>query len=49
MPDIDYQELLVLIASIIKIALPFGVITGFVEWAVTFFLKCVFPRRFKGD
>lgn len=49
MPDIDYQELLSLVAIIIKLALPFGIITGLGEWIVSFFLKCVFPNRFKGD
>lgn len=49
MLDVDYQEVLSLVATIIKLALPVGAILGLGEWSVSFFLKCVFPKRFKGD
>lgn len=47
MPDIDYQEMITVIAIIIKFATPIGVIFAVGEWSITFFFECAFPKFFK--
>lgn len=49
MVDVDYQEVLNLIASVFKVALPVGVIFGVAEWTLSFFLRCAFPTLFRRD
>lgn len=46
---IDYSQIIELIATIIKVAMPIGLIMMLSEWAVKFFMKVVSGRYLKGD
>lgn len=40
----DYQEIIIMAAEIIRVALPIGVILSLTEWAVSFFMKNVLGK-----
>lgn len=44
---IDYQQVIEMIAQIIKIATPIGVLLSLSEWAVGFFIKNALGRWIK--
>lgn len=47
MPDLDYQDLISVLVSLLRVAVPVGVIFSIGEWCVTFFFECAFPKFFK--
>lgn len=40
----DYTEVIQMIAEIIKIGIPIGLVIGLAEWSVKFFIKCALGR-----
>lgn len=41
--ELDYQEIISVVADFLKIGLPIGIIFGVVDWGLDFFFSCAFP------